>query len=177
MNEQGAEYEIFHSYYLSSNFSKIATVPYTESSYEDTNVKLPKPGGMAGHQPHYYKIKAVDNRGLKSDYSNTKSIIGAGDLIYKKGSEALPEVYAISQNYPNPFNPTTSIKYQLPKNSFVTISIYDMLGREVANLVNEEQEAGYYEFSFDGSQLSSGTYIYKITAGDFTDSKKLLLVK
>jgi hypothetical protein len=139
-----------------------------------------------GHEKDYINYKIVakrrydDQHFICSQFSDVINVpVNWYPQEWKKPSkdEGLPEVYAIGQNYPNPFNPTTRIKYQLPKNSFVTISIYDMLGREVAILVNEEQEAGYYEFSFDGSQLSSGTYIYKITAGDFTDSKKLLLVK
>lgn len=89
----------------------------------------------------------------------------------------MPEVFAIAQNYPNPFNPTTRIKYQLPKESYVLIKLYDMLGAEVAELVNQQQEEGYYELEMDASNLPSGTYIYKITAGNFTDSKKLMLVK
>lgn len=106
-------------------------------------------------------------------YGDTTNIITSiKDLL-----EYIPTHFRLYQNYPNPFNPTTIIKYQLPEESHVVITLYDMLGREVAELVNKQQAAGYYEFSFDGSELSSGMYIYKITAGSFTDSKKLLLVK
>ena len=89
----------------------------------------------------------------------------------------LPNVFALNQNYPNPFNPSTSIKYQLPKQAFVTIRVYDVLGREVTTLVNETKQAGYYEANFDASKLSSGLYFYKIEAGEFTDTKKMILVK
>lgn len=104
-------------------------------------------------------------------------LYGDTTITSVESQEQSPNIFHLSQNYPNPFNPTTSIKYQLPRESHVTIKLYDMLGREVAELVNKQQAAGYYEFSFDGSQLSSGTYIYKITAGDFTDTKKMQLVK
>jgi subtilisin family serine protease/tetratricopeptide (TPR) repeat protein len=81
------------------------------------------------------------------------------------------------ENYPNPFNPTTNIKYQLPKNGFVTLKVYDILGREVATLVNENQQAGSYSVLFDASKLASGIYIYTIHANDFVQSKKMNLVK
>jgi hypothetical protein len=85
--------------------------------------------------------------------------------------------FKLDQNYPNPFNPVTKISYSIAKNSFVTIKIYDVLGREVGVLVNENQIAGQRTVDFDGSNLASGVYIYKITAGDFTDTKKMILIK
>ncbi len=91
--------------------------------------------------------------------------------------EHLTKTFHLEQNYPNPFNPTTLIKYQLPEEVNVTIKLFNLLGQEIRVLVNSQHEAGYYELSFDGSDLSSGTYIYRITAGDFTDSKKLILLK
>ncbi len=89
----------------------------------------------------------------------------------------LPSSFQLEQNFPNPFNPTTTIRYQLPKVSLVTLRVYDVLGREVATLVNEKQNPGYHEATFNASKLSSGVYFYRITAGTFTASKKLVLVK
>ena len=88
-----------------------------------------------------------------------------------------PTNFYLSQNYPNPFNPTTKIDYQLPKNSFVSLKIYDLLGNEIAVLVNEEQASGNYQTTFNGSRLSSGVYFFKIQAGDFVETKKLVLMK
>lgn len=85
--------------------------------------------------------------------------------------------FSLGQNYPNPFNPSTKIKYQLPKDGFVTLKVYDILGNEVATLVNEEKIAGKYEANFNASSLASGVYIYKIQAGDFVNSKKMILLK
>jgi Secretion system C-terminal sorting domain len=88
-----------------------------------------------------------------------------------------PEAYKLAQNYPNPFNPSTNIRYSLPKESQVSLKVYDVLGREVAELVNQKQPAGSYEVSFNGLKLSSGVYIYKLSAGDIVLTKKMILVK
>jgi hypothetical protein len=89
----------------------------------------------------------------------------------------IPTEYGLSQNYPNPFNPVTQISYALPEAGYVTLKVYDVLGREVATLVDEHKEAGYYEVEFNGSRLSSGVYFYKLVAGSYTSIKKLLLAK
>ncbi len=88
-----------------------------------------------------------------------------------------PDKFALNQNYPNPFNPVTHINYELPVTNYVTLKIYDMMGKEVSELVNTNQKAGSYSVTFDASKLSSGVYYYKIQAGDFVDTKKMLLVK
>jgi len=81
------------------------------------------------------------------------------------------------QNYPNPFNPSTKISYQIPTKNLVTLKVYDILGREVATLVNAQQNAGQYVATFDGSRLASGVYFYRIQAGTYINTKKLLLLK
>ncbi len=92
---------------------------------------------------------------------------------------AIPKEYSLEQNYPNPFNPVTKIKYSVPQNNVnVKLSVYDLLGREVAVIVNKEHKSGEYEVTFDGSSLSSGMYSYKLQAGtEFSDVKKMILVK
>jgi hypothetical protein len=89
----------------------------------------------------------------------------------------IPAEYALNQNYPNPFNPVTTISYGIPKAEFVTIKIYDILGREIRTLVNKEMNAGYYDIVFDAAKLASGVYFYRIEAGKFTRIKKLMLLK
>lgn len=89
----------------------------------------------------------------------------------------LPAEYSLSQNYPNPFNPTTNIGYALPITSFVSLKVYDVLGRLVKTLVEERQTAGVHSVIFDGNSLSSGVYFYRITAGNFIQTKHLLLLK
>ncbi len=88
-----------------------------------------------------------------------------------------PKEFKLEQNYPNPFNPTTTIQYQLPADARVTLKVYDILGSEVTTLVNEEQEAGYKEVKFKGSSYASGMYIYRLTSGNFSSIKKMMLVK
>jgi photosystem II stability/assembly factor-like uncharacterized protein len=88
-----------------------------------------------------------------------------------------PSKYTLEQNYPNPFNPTTIIKYEMPESGFVSLKIYDILGREVQTLVNGNKIRGTYEVSFNGSSLASGVYLYKLKAGNYTSTKKMMLIK
>ncbi len=85
--------------------------------------------------------------------------------------------YSLGQNYPNPFNPKTVIRFQLSVNSFTSLKVYDLLGREVASLVNEQLQPGTYEVDWDASNYPSGVYFYKIVAGDFVETKKMILIK
>ncbi|MBN2012767.1 T9SS type A sorting domain-containing protein, partial [candidate division KSB1 bacterium] len=90
---------------------------------------------------------------------------------------SLPTAYELSQNYPNPFNPTTSIRYAVPVNGNVTLSVYNLMGQKVATLVNEFRVAGYHTAQLDGSNLASGVYIYRLEAGNTVMNKKLMLLK
>lgn len=81
------------------------------------------------------------------------------------------------QNYPNPFNPSTTLKYQIPQNGFVTLKVYDILSKEVATLVNEVKTQGRYEATFDASSLASGVYLYRLNVNDYVDVKKMILLK
>ncbi len=112
----------------------------------------------------YYRLKQVDFNG-SFEYSNIVEV------------ELAPSVFSLSQNYPNPFNPNTTINYQLPVNSFVTLKVYDVLGNEVATLVNEEKIAGEYEIKFNASEMGSGVYFYKLQAGSFIGMKKMIFLK
>jgi hypothetical protein len=89
----------------------------------------------------------------------------------------IPSAYQLYQNYPNPFNPSTTISYSIPEDGFVKLAVYNMLGEEVATIVNNVQKAGRYEVNFDGSSLSSGVYVYRMEAANYTASKKLILLR
>lgn len=94
-----------------------------------------------------------------------------------EGSGLASATFSLEQNYPNPFNPSTTISFQIPQAGLVKIAVYNILGKEVALLLNEEKEAGRYEVNFDGGNLSSGVYFYKITSGNFTSTRKMVLMK
>jgi hypothetical protein len=116
-----------------------------------------------------YRLKTIDNDG-SFKYSNELEIV------------AIPQIYALENNFPNPFNPQTKIQYSLPENAKVRLVVFDIIGKQVAELVNQEQPAGYYEKTFTGANLASGLYLYRITAqaqgnSTFTQVKKMLLVK
>lgn len=101
-------------------------------------------------------------------------------VIPKESAEvqaSLPEGYALFQNHPNPFNPSTTIKFTILKSSFVTLKVFDLIGREVSSLVNEEKVPDTYDVKFNGDNLSSGIYFYRLQAGDYSETKKLLLLK
>ncbi|MDI6802647.1 MAG: T9SS type A sorting domain-containing protein [Bacteroidota bacterium] len=93
------------------------------------------------------------------------------------GGEAIPAVFSLNQNYPNPFNPSTVIKYQLAADNYTTLKVYNIIGKEVATLVNGNQTAGYHQVTFDAAQLSNGIYFYKLQSGNNVEVKKLTLVK
>jgi hypothetical protein len=97
--------------------------------------------------------------------------------IGENRSGAIPREYVLAQNYPNPFNPVTTISYQIRSAGGVTLRVYDLLGREVATLMNEFQQAGSYTTTFDASRLSSGVYFYRLQAGSFVNTKKMVLTK
>jgi len=92
-------------------------------------------------------------------------------------TELLPNEFRLEQNYPNPFNPSTTIQFAVPQTSNVTIRIYDILGREVATLIDEKYQPGQYKVIFEAGQLASGLYVYRIQAGDFRETKKLMLLR
>ena len=123
----------------------------------------------------YWRVCGIDSAGA-GQYSAV-SYFTTGTLLDVKGSSTTPREFALFQNYPNPFNPTTVISYQLAVNSLVSLKVYDILGRDVQTLVKREQLAGSYQAVFDGSHLGSGIYVYRLRAGTFTATRKLLLVK
>jgi hypothetical protein len=110
--------------------------------------------------------------------TNPLVITGCGTITGNgNNNSTIPGAYSLSQNYPNPFNPSTKIEFGLPKSEFVEIKLYDIIGKEVATLVQGPYQAGNHLVDLNLSFLSSGTYFYRITAGSFIDTKKLILMK
>ena len=114
---------------------------------------------------YFYRLKQIDNDG-KFEYSKVV------EVNYK-----LPIQFSLEQNYPNPFNPSTIIKYSVPKTSKVSLKIFDQLGKQVTEVVNEEQAAGNYEIKFNASGLSSGIYFYRLTSGSIISTQKMIFTK
>jgi hypothetical protein len=114
-----------------------------------------------GDAPINYKTKVF--------FENSSNSLTSGNQI--------PKEYSLSQNYPNPFNPSTTIKYSLPKDGFVSLKIYDITGREVKSLAGEVKKAGYYSVTFNASSLASGVYFYRIQSNDFVMTKRMVLIK
>jgi lysophospholipase L1-like esterase len=133
-------------------------------------------------------VSSYQNDGLHPDAAGYKTmgesidrnLFTGPDTIFQEvrlNSTESIDGYALGQNYPNPFNPETTISFAIPARSFVTLDVFDILGREVGNLLNGIQEPGRYSINFDASTLSSGTYIYKLTSGKFAQAKKMMVVK
>jgi len=125
-----------------------------DNSFTDKN--------LSGGSKFIYRLKQIDNDGA---------------FAYSDEVDVLPEKFELYQNYPNPFNPVTNIKFNLSHNSKIRIDVYNIIGQHVATIIDKEIEAGFYNIPFDGSSLSSGVYIYRIQAQEFSQAKKMLLVK
>jgi hypothetical protein len=139
----------------------------SSSAFTDTTVSI-------GFH-YYYYVTTVFNP-WESNPSDTigvlvQAITGLEDI------NILPSVYKLEQNYPNPFNPTTIINYELPITNDVDLSIYNLVGQKIATLVREKQQAGSYQVEWDASSFASGVYYYVITAGEFRDVKKMILIR
>jgi len=126
-------------------------------SFEDRNLTTGK---------YKYRLKQIDFNG-HYEYFNLNGEVSIG----------VPAKFTLSQNYPNPFNPSTKIDFELPSDGNVNLILYDLLGKEVAILLSETKTAGYYTLNFTGNNLASGIYFYRITSDEFSDVKRMALVK
>lgn len=148
-------------------------IPGAGTSLQRHNYSFTDTAVSAG--THYYRLKEVDLDGTATYSTEIKvavtGVLGAPD------THRLPSSFGLGQNYPNPFNPSTVINYELPKAEYVRLVVYDMLGREVATLLDGAQDAGYKSVEFSAAILPSGIYYYRLQAGNFIETKKLLLLK
>ncbi|WP_337873093.1 reprolysin-like metallopeptidase [Ignavibacterium sp.] len=149
----------------SENFSEIGFVGGKGTTTEPTAYSYLDKSVQSG--TYYYRLK-------QTDYDGTFKYLNVVQV-----EVGLPTEFSLEQNYPNPFNPTTVIEFVIPSgaNNFVTLKVFDMLGNEVVTLVNEYREAGVYKIEFDASNIPSGMYVYKLSAGSFSASKKMVLIK
>jgi hypothetical protein len=163
LNNNG--FEIERSVNEPNNFVTVGFVEGKGSSTEINYYSYTDNPQVSGLNQLYYRLKQVDFDGTFS-YSDVVNV-----------TYDVPAEFVLSQNFPNPFNPSTRINYFVPKESFVSIKVYDFLGREVTTLVNETKSTGSYEIVFDASDLTSGTYFYTIFAGNYSATKKMILLK
>jgi tetratricopeptide (TPR) repeat protein len=168
-NSYGSVNAKFEKFFATLNYAKNITIASNILS-EIQSLKLTEEEQLMRLEIADYLLNSFGSYG--SQYLGKSS-----DSNQKNLQESLPKEYSLLENYPNPFNPTTKISYQLPTTAQVTLKVYDLLGREVATLVNEEKQPGYYEIAFDASNLSGGVYFYRIITKDFVKTMKMLLVK
>jgi hypothetical protein len=139
----------------------------------------PKPG-LTWHQ--YQDLSSgsgctdLNGGSLQPNRPNLAFVLNSIIDIKQVGTE-IPGAYSVRQNYPNPFNTITKISFDIPKKSFISLKVYNILGKEVATLVNEEKSAGKYILDFSASNLSSGIYFYKLESNDFTETKRMIVLK
>ncbi len=154
-----------------SSDSTFASVAF-DTTLTDTSMQLNNP--LDANTKYYWHVSAEDTSG-ESDFSLIANFTTSTEIIEGIYDNETPKIFALYQNYPNPFNPTTTINYSIAKTSFVTLTIYDVLGNEVIKLLNKEKTAGNYKVKFNATKLASGIYFYRIQAGDFISTKKLIL--
>ncbi|HCV44318.1 MAG TPA: hypothetical protein DGH68_12590 [Bacteroidetes bacterium] len=133
----------------------------------------------SGTVPVLFRARVRDARGKYSAWSNIYHIRFVTPTAVNDGTSAVGDQYKLEDNYPNPFNPSTTIRFSVPAGTYgpTSLRVYDLLGKEVRTLVNEELKAGSYEKTFDATGLSSGVYFYRLQAGESVSTKKLLLMK
>jgi len=163
LNNRG--FEVERSVNDQNNFVTIGFVDGEGNSTEINYYSFTDNPQLSGINQIYYRLKQVDFDGTYS-YSDVVNV-----------TYDVPAEFVLNQNYPNPFNPSTTISYFVPKESFVSIKIYDFLGREVTTLVSEMKSTGSYELAFDASNIPSGTYFYTMTADGYASTKKMILLK
>lgn len=146
-------------------------------SYSDTDLKTGGTNGFPVGDLNWFPSEKTAWTAQKDvEHNKLLWMLNNGSLAVQE-TGTLPEAYALEQNYPNPFNPSTTISFSLPHASNVSLKVFDILGQEVATLVNGDLTAGKHEVQFDGKGLASGTYVYRLTSGDFTQVKKMMVVK
>jgi hypothetical protein len=134
------------------------------------------PSGVLIHNGLYFwRVNASNSSGVGP--WSTVWVFRTGLTGIQLVSSEIPDEYKLYYNYPNPFNPVTKVKFDLAKTSFVELKVYDLLGREVKKIFMENLSAGKYEINISGEDLTSGVYYYRIVAGEFTDTKRMILLK
>jgi hypothetical protein len=164
-NNSGFEVErAVNRQHETGNWEKIGFVKGNGNSNTTNNYSFTDNGLNTGK--YKYRLKQIDYNG-NFEYHALNQVVEIG----------VPNKFALRQNYPNPFNPTTKICFDLPQDENVLLSVYDLRGSKVRDILNEKKQAGYYELNFDGNGLSSGIYIVTLKSGNFNSTKRMILLK
>jgi hypothetical protein len=151
--------------------------PYSSSINETKNIE--KTIQLNGEWiPEKIKVVVfIQSSGTKEIFQSETIEYNSLSVTSIKNENKLPKSFSLAQNFPNPFNPSTVIEYSIPKEEFVSIKVYNILGKEITTLVNEKKSAGNYEIRFDAGSLPNGVYLYKLIAGNFVETRKMILIK
>jgi len=166
-----------------ANFGSSTTSTYGLCWFDGTNFGI-FPQQQTGGLPHA-QIYDLEVKSIQNGYELWISCASRGVAVLKvetgvTNQEEIintPTDFVLNQNYPNPFNPTTTISFSIPSSTFTSLKVYDILGNEVATLVNEEKPAGEHKITFDASKLTSGVYLFRLNSGNFTEIKKMILLR
>ncbi len=173
-----ANYNIYRQAPASSTWSIIGTS--TSTSYTDSGVEI---DAKDGDNEFHYRVSAVyDDGDAETGLSDEASIYGgealkSGQISSEKVSDDLPMSYSLSSNYPNPFNPSTTIQFAIPEETSVRLTIFDVQGKEIERLVDRHLPAGYHRVSWHSQNAPSGLYLYKLEAGEYSNTKHMILLK
>ena len=162
--------QLVTKYWIEIDTTEQFTSSFIDSTVTDTNYVF---NNLQTTASYWWRVKAYNAVG----WGEFSEVWKFTTNIVSVESEEIPIEYALQQNFPNPFNPTTTIKYSVPELSKVKLTLFNLLGEEIATLVIEEKVAGYYTVAFNAARLPSGIYFYRLQAGDFIQTKKMILMK
>jgi hypothetical protein len=168
--------EISYRVVYASDWEDSSTYVYSET-IEDTSMVIT----LGDNSQYYWLVEAMDSDGfIVGSNNNASNVIVVGTLAID--GDLIPVEFALRQNYPNPFNPITTLRYDLPEQTHVNITVYDMLGRKVRTILNQQQDPGYKSLIWNatndyGKPVSAGIYLYQIQAGEYMQTKKMVLLK
>ena len=172
-------------HFVNSSSVQVATdSAFTNIVFDSTNVTANtlQVTQLSPITKYFWRVQSFGKEGGPTLWSEVWNFTTQVSVSVEDNSD-MPASFSLEQNYPNPFNPTSTITYAIPllggdeRGGLVTLKVFDLLGNEISTLVNEKKEAGYHKIDFNGSDLPSGVYFYRIQAGDFVDTKKMLLLK
>ena len=176
INHSDKQIEINSIYHRDSVYIPEASLPISLAPFGKDSIKVKfKPEAEGDYFDDLHLRWDIDGQRI----AQVVPLIGSTDPNFTSINETVdrPKNYHLSQNYPNPFNPITTISYQIPVDGFISLKVYDILGKEIVTLVDKEQTSGYYDITFNASNLASGIYFYRLQTGNFIETKKMILLK